>query len=152
MALCGEVTGDRTDLDFPGDEAASGGGNLGRGKCLFKYETRWLCRGPRISLRTKRCFQEREVEACRARHQGGPEMTNRFACSHPIAQRILAHSHTNGEQLCNVRDCENTRSELVTGQQTFPWNNPVYRKGWEWMILIEGGRLMKGCDCNVVPQ
>ena len=49
-------------------------------------------------------------------------MTNHFACSHPIARRILAHSHMNGKQLGNVQNCENanTHSEFVTRQQTFP--------------------------------
>jgi len=78
-------------------------------------------------------------------------MTNRFACSHPIARRTLARSHTNGEQPGNVRNCENTQLEFVTGQQTFPLEPPRVSQGWEWMILIEGGRLRKGCDCNVVP-
>ena len=53
-----------------------------------------------------------------------------------------------------VRGTESTQSEFVTGHcsRPFPWNHPVYRKGWEWLILIEDGRLMKGCGCNVVPQ
>jgi len=70
-------------------------------------------------------------------------MTNCAACSHPIARRILAHSHTNGKQLGTVRNCENTQSELVTGQQTSGFSlasSHVSQKGWEWMILIEDGR------------
>jgi len=126
IVLCGsEWIGDWTDLDFLGaDEADSGVEACLEGVgALSNLRPGGFAGDHTLILEPKnarRCFKEKQVGACRERHRGGQEMTYRYAYSHPIARRILAHPHTNDEQLGSVRNCKNAQPEFVTGQQAFP--------------------------------
>jgi hypothetical protein len=118
----GEWTGDWTDLDFLGADEADNGveASLEGVSALSKLRPGGGFAGDHAFIlepkNARHCFKEKQVGACRKRHQGGQEMTYHFAYSHPIA-RILAHPHTNGEQLGSVQNCtKNAQSEFVTGQ------------------------------------